>query len=355
MHEARDVIRSFEGLSEFLPSLGVRECENEEVAQAVAKKGLKVPRRYLIELIDTIENDLQRRQIRKFIVPEVDSNIASLTQDTTTFLDGHSVDSNPCKGLTRMYPDRVLLSPTHACMVHCPWCFRDMGVGALTEKQLQDVLDYIQRDPRITDVIITGGEPLLTSDRHLDFILSTLRKVEHVDIIRFHTRMPIVVPSRINDDMIEVLNRHKRKGKPILFVTQYIHPNELTERSTDAIYRLASNGIQIFNQAPVLREVNDDQPTFNRWMKTMIKYQVKPYYAITTIIKDGLNSRFFVPFEEVSDLVNEYSSHFDGMGRPTIIMPVMGRKQSPTQLKQNMNKKGAYVRNTKSEIWKGTK
>lgn len=230
-----------------------------------------------------------------------------------------------------------------------------MGGGVLTDRELQDVFDYVERDSRITDVIITGGEPLLTSDRHLDLILSTLRKIEHVDIIRFHTRMPIVVPSRITDEMIAVLNRHKTKGKPIIFVTQYIHPNELTERSTEAIYRLVSNGIQVFNQAPVLRGVNDDQPTFNRWMKTMIKYQIKPYYAITTIIKDGLNSRFFVPFEEVCDLVNEYSSHFDGMGRPTVIVPVMGRKQSPTRLKESMNEKGAYVRNTKAEIWKGTK
>jgi lysine 2,3-aminomutase len=129
---------------------------------------------------------------------------------------------------------------------------------------------------------------------------------------------------------------------------------EITERSSDAVYRLVNTGIYVYNQAPVLRGVNDDQETFNEWHQKMIKYQIRPYYAITTIIKDGLNSRFYVPFEEVEGLVNNYSSRYDGLGRPTIIIPVMGKKLVPGNLKNAMNQNGAYVRNTKSEIWKGT-
>lgn len=211
------------------------------------------------------------------------------------------------------------------------------------------------RDKRITDVIITGGECLLMPDKRVDLMLRRLRQINHVDVIRFHTRIPVVLPSRIDDSFLNIVNQYKTKGKPIYVVTQYIHPNELTEGSTDAVYRLVQNGIYVYNQAPVLRGVNDNQETFNQWMKKMVKYQVRPYYAITTIIKDGQNSRFYVPLEEVQELVNRYSSCFDGLGRPTIIVPVMGRKHTPPQLKKDMGRTGAYVRNTKAEIWKGTK
>ncbi len=353
--EVKEAIRTFEMLEPYLSAFRLGEHEIGEIKEAIRQKGIKVPRRYLEDLIASIQNDLERTQIGNFILPRLDKPIADRTRDTTTFLDKWSVDNNPRKGLTRMYQDRVLMSPTHDCMVHCTWCFRDMGVGLLTVKELESIFEYIRKDGRITDVIITGGEPLLISDRRIDYILRSLRAIDHVDIIRFHTRIPVVLPSRIDESFVRIVNQYKGKGKPIYVVTQYIHPNELTERSTDAVYRLVENGIYVFNQAPVLRGVNDDQETFNRLLKKMIKYQIKPYYAITTIIKDGQNSRFYVPFEEVQSLVNEYSSRFDGLGRPTVIIPVMGKKMSPSQLKQEMGETGAYVRNTKSEIWKGTK
>jgi lysine 2,3-aminomutase len=353
--ESRVIIKTFDDLLSYKEKLGLTPSELSLAEEGIHRKGIKIPKRYFVELLDSIATEKERSQIKTLIIPFVEKKIADQIQDRVTFLDEMSLDNNPKKGLTRMYPDRVLFSPVHTCSMHCDWCFRDMSSGTLTDCEMEDVIDYIRKDPRIKDVIITGGEPLLLSNTQLDFILERMRTIDHVDIIRFHTRIIVTVPSRIEEDFIGMLDGHKRKGKPIYFVTQFIHPNEISERATDAVYRLVSNGFYVLNQAPVLRGVNDDQETFDEWQNRMIRYQIRPYYAISTIIKDGLNSRFFVPFDEVVKLVNTYSSQHDGLGRPTVIAPVMGRKLGPHQLSLEMNERGAYVRNTKSEIWKGTK
>lgn len=306
-------------------------------------------------MVESIATEKERDQIKNFIIPTTEQIISGKVKDLTTFLGAMSIDNNPRKGLTRMYADRVLFSPVHTCSMHCEWCFRDMESGTLSEEEIEEALNYIAKDKRIRDVIITGGEPLLLSNTNVDNVLKRIRNIKHVEVIRFHTRIIVTVPSRIDSDFIEILNSYKSKGKPIYLVTQFIHPNELTERSTEAVYNLVSNGFSVLNQAPVLRGVNDDQETFDDWHLQMIRYQIRPYYAISTIIKDGINSRFYVPYEEVIGLVNNYSSKYDGLGRPIVIVPVMGRKLSPDALLSEMNNRGAYVRNTKSEIWKGTK
>lgn len=135
--ELRQVIKSFEDFGPFLKKLSVKDEEIPAIKEAIAKKGVKLPKRYLVELVDSIRNNMELQQIRNFIIPQVDTQIASRTEDLTTFLDTWSVDSNPRKGLTRMYQDRVLLSPTHNCVVHCTWCFRDMGVGVFQKASLE--------------------------------------------------------------------------------------------------------------------------------------------------------------------------------------------------------------------------
>jgi lysine 2,3-aminomutase len=352
--ESKDIVNSFSDIYSYIQKFSLDEKTLREIKLGIDQKGIKIPRFYLEDLIEEVKTEKQKKQLIKFLLPFPEHNISNEVNDLTTFLDSHSLDNNPKKGLTRMYVDRVLFSPVHTCSMHCEWCFRDMASGTLRDDEVDDALTYIEKDCRITDVIITGGEPLLLSNRKISYIIEGLRKIDHVVTIRFHTRILVTVPSRIDEELISILRTNKSKGQPFYFVTQYIHPLEITERSSDAVYRLVNTGIYVYNQAPVLRGVNDDQETFNEWHQKMIKYQIRPYYAITTIIKDGLNSRFYVPFEEVEGLVNNYSSRYDGLGRPTIIIPVMGKKLVPGNLKNAMNQNGAYVRNTKSEIWKGT-
>lgn len=346
--ELKENIRSKDQLRGYYAVLKVNEQEASEIERAIEERGINMPRRYLEDLIASVKDEKQLEQIRNIVLPRL--NLGSFVDSTPTLINNEHLDNNPIKGLTQMYPDRVLISPNYSCMSHCLWCFRDKKNQSLSNEELIQVYDYVSKHPKIKDVILTGGEPLLTSDVRLEGILRSLRDIPNVDIIRFHTRAPVVLPSRINESFLQMVNRYKNKGKPIYVVTQFVHPNELSESSSDAVYRLTETGIMVLNQAPILEGINDDQETFDELNQKLVKYQIKPYYAIATIVKEGVNHRFYVPFERVEELVNKYSSIYDGLGRPTLIVPVMGKKLTPTQLKESMQRYGSHFRNTKRDI-----
>jgi lysine 2,3-aminomutase len=348
--ELKENVRSIEQLRRYYPKLKVSQEEAQEIEQVVQTREINFPHNYLEDLIGSVKNEKQLEQVKNIVLPKRNTPIKESVIDTITFLDNGYLDNNPITGLTQMYLDRVLISLNYSCMNHCLWCFRDKENKSLSQGELDQIYRYVSKHLQIRDIILTGGEPFLTSDERLEEILRNLRDIPHVDIIRFHTRAPVVLPSRIDEPFLDMVNRHKRKGKPVYVVTQFVHPNELSESSTDAVYRLTENGIMVLNQAPVLKGVNDDQETFDELNQKLIKYQVKPYYAIATIIKKGVNNRFYVPFGRVEELLNEYASKHDGLGRPTLIVPVMGKKLTPTQLKKNMKDFGAYFRNTKRDI-----
>ncbi|MFH0970897.1 MAG: hypothetical protein V1776_05605 [Candidatus Diapherotrites archaeon] len=346
--ELRTNIRSIDLLRNYYVSLSVNKQEAIEIEKVVQKSGVNIPRRYLEDLIASIKSEKELEQVKNMVLPRL--NLDQNIETRHTLVDDDHLDNNPVKGLTQMYPDRVLVSPNYSCMNHCLWCFRDKENISLNQEELRQIYGYIAKHPNIKDVILTGGEPLLTSDARLEGILRSLREIGHVDIVRFHTRAPVVLPSRIDESFLKIVNKYKSKGKPFYVVTQFVHPSELSESSTDAIYRLTKNGIMVLNQSPILKGINDTQETFNELNQKLIKNQIKPYYAIATIVKEGVNERFYVPFEKVEKLVNEYSSVYDGLGRPILVVPVMGKKLTPNQLRESMERYGSHFRNTKRDI-----
>lgn len=349
--ELRTNVRTVEEFREFYPLLHINQDEILEIEDSIKSVGVNIPRQYLRDLIDSVTSEKQFAQVRKLVTPRLNPFIKDNVIEGVVFVEPTDQDRNPLRGLTRMYPDRVLVSPTHHCMLNCLWCYRTKDeASSLSRDELEAIYDYVRNDQRITDVILTGGEPLMTSDAKLETILEQLRRIEHVDIVRLHTRAPVVLPSRIDDSLLSLLKRYSsKKGKPIYVVTHYVHPLELSETSTDAIDRLTGIGISVFNQAPVLKGVNDDQETFNEWNKQMIKYKVKPYYVASPVISDGINSSFYVPLAQVEWLLRGYSKQYEGLGRPTLIIPVMGSKLTPAELDEHMIKHGAHVRRTKIE------
>ena len=350
-HELRNNIRDINQFRPFYDQLGITGEETEHIETAVKMVGINIPINYLLNLLAGARSEKDLGQVRKLVTPGLNPLIADIVSEDVVFVEAADQDRNPLRGLTQMYPDRVLVSPTHHCMVNCQWCYRTKEEGSyLSDGELQAIYEYIRRNPRITDVILTGGEPLMTPDVKLDSILSSLRAIDHVDIIRFHTRAPVVLPSRIDDSFISLLRTHMKKGKPIYVVTHYVHPLELYEDSTDAIDRIVGAGVPVLNQGPVLRGVNDDQETFDEWNKRMIKYKVKPYYVASPVILDGVNSSFYVPLPVVESLLRNYSKRYDGLGRPTVIVPVMGAKLTPSELEERMIKHGSHVRRTKIDV-----
>ena len=187
------------------------------------------------------------------------------------------IDS-PTPGLTHRYPDRVLFLITDQCSVYCRHCTRRRKAGetdaAAPSMMIDKAIEYIKKTPKIRDVILSGGDPLTLSDDRLESIISRLYEIEHIDIIRIGSRIPVVLPQRITEGLINML----KKYPPIWFNTHFNHPNELTPEAKLALAKLADNGIILGNQSVLLRNINDHVDVMKNLVHQLVKNRVKPYY-----------------------------------------------------------------------------
>ena len=182
------------------------------------------------------------------------------------------------KGVTHRYPDRVLLKPTHTCHVYCRFCFRREKVGqgdeALNVSELKAALDYIRNHPEIWEVILSGGDPLVLSDRRLVSLMFELSKIQHVQVIRIHTRSPVADPSRIGDGLIAAL-----KVRPAVYVVVHVnHASEISDDVKLGFAKLVGAGIPLLSQSVLLKGVNNSVEALSALMKTLVALRVKPYY-----------------------------------------------------------------------------
>ena len=185
---------------------------------------------------------------------------------------------SPVPGLTHRYPDRVIFHITHSCEVYCRFCFRREVVGedgSLPEADIEAALDYIARTPAIHEVILTGGDPMVLSPRRIAALLARIAAIEHVDVLRFHTRIPVVAPHRIDAAMLQAL-RPERLAVWVVVHTN--HANELTPEACAALARLADAGIPLLSQTVLLKGVNADASSLEALFRGLIRNRVKPYY-----------------------------------------------------------------------------
>jgi lysine 2,3-aminomutase len=184
----------------------------------------------------------------------------------------------PVMGLTHRYPDRVLMYMTQECAMFCRHCTRKRKVAdphtAADDDQIQAGIDYIARTPVVRDVIISGGDALAVSDERLEAIVSAIRAIPHVEIIRIGTRMPVSLPMRITDELLAML----KKYHPIYLNTHFNHPRECTAESFTACARIADAGIPIGNQTVLLKGINDKAETIMKLNHTLLMMRVRPYY-----------------------------------------------------------------------------
>ena len=185
---------------------------------------------------------------------------------------------SPVEGVVHRYPDRVLLKVVNVCAVYCRFCFRremvGPGRGGLSPAALAAALDYIAAHPPIWEVILSGGDPLMLSARRLAPIVAKLAAIDHVKVIRVHTRIPAVAPQRINAALIRAL----RTDKATFVVLHANHPRELTEQARAACARLVDAGIPMLAQSVLLRGVSDDAETLGALMRAFVECRIKPYY-----------------------------------------------------------------------------
>ncbi|ADH85271.1 lysine 2,3-aminomutase [Desulfurivibrio alkaliphilus] len=230
---------------------------------------------------------------------------------------------SPVTGITHRYPDRVLFHVSNLCAMYCRHCTRKRKVGDVDsvpgKKTLAAGLDYIRQTPAIRDVLLSGGDPFLLGDDLIDWLLTELRAIEHVEVIRIGTRTPVVLPQRITPRLVEILKKHH----PLWVNTHFNHPREITSRSRRALAMLADAGIPLGNQSVLLAGVNDCPRVIKRLVHKLVANRVRPYYLYQCDLSEGLAS-FRTPVGKGIEIIESLIGHTSGFAVPTYVIDAPG-------------------------------
>ena len=258
---------------------------------------------------------------------------------------------SPVPGIIHRYPDRVVLIVSSLCATFCRFCMRKRYVGCPDRQNrlnsLGSALEYIEKTAGVRDVILSGGDPLLLPDEGLDEILSKLRKIEHVEIIRIGSRTPVILPERITLRLCRMLKKHQ----PVYVNTHFNHPREITAQSAEACARLADAGIPIGNQTVLLKGVNDDLPVMRDLMQKLLTIRVRPYYIHQMDLVKG-TSHFRARIEQGLKIMEGLRGHISGMATPYYVVDLPGGKGKVPILPEYAKRVGDtyFLRNYKGEV-----
>lgn len=258
--------------------------------------------------------------IRKQAVP-----IGAELQDSVWNYDDplHEEADSPVPGITHRYPDRVLLLVTDQCSMYCRHCTRRRMVGGndqpLPSSNIDRAIEYIKKTPEIRDVLISGGDSLLISDDMIEYILKELRMIEHVEIIRFGSRTPVVMPQRITDNLVNII----KKYHPVWLNTHFNHPSEITKEAQEACSRLADAGVPLGNQSVLLKGVNDCPYIIKNLVHKLVKMRVRPYYLYQCDLSHGID-HFRTSVAKGIEIVELLRGHTSGYAVPTFVVDAPG-------------------------------
>jgi lysine 2,3-aminomutase len=232
---------------------------------------------------------------------------------------------SPIEGLVHRYPDRVLLKVAHVCPVYCRFCFRREMVGpargkALSPAAFAAALDYIRGRPEVWEVVLTGGDPLVLSPRRIRRIVAALSSIDHVRVLRWHTRVPVVEPDRVTDDLVRAL---KAEGRAVYVVLHANHPRELTAAARAACRRLVDAGIPMLSQSVLLKGVNDDADTLAGLMRAFVETRIKPYYLHHADLAPG-TAHFRTSIPEGQALMRSLRGRISGLCQPAYVLDIPG-------------------------------
>lgn len=313
---AWQVRNRIETLDELKKHLDLSAAEEDGVKECLGTLRMAITPYYL-SLIDPGD---PHDPIRRQAVPTA----AEVHRSPADLLDPlHEDTDSPVPGLTHRYPDRVLLLVTDQCSMYCRHCTRRRFAGqhdsAVAMQQIDACIDYVARTPAVRDVLLSGGDPLLLSDDKLEYIISRLRAIEHVEIIRIGSRTPVVCPQRITPALCDML----KKYHPIWLNTHFNHPNEITEESAAACARLADAGIPLGNQSVLLAGVNDCVHVMKKLVHELVKIRVRPYYIYQCDLSYGLE-HFRTPVSKGIEIIEGLRGHTSGYCVPTFVVDAPG-------------------------------
>ncbi len=235
---------------------------------------------------------------------------------------GETKKSNqPTARIIHRYSDRVLFLITDICSVYCRYCTRKHFTGNdqafIGQDEFEDAIQYIKKSTGIREVILSGGDPLTVSDSQLDRVLTALRKIDHVEIIRIGTRMPVVAPMRVTEDLVKIL----KKAKPVFLMTHFNHPKELTSEAAMAVEKFVDNGIPVMNQMVLLNGVNNHAAVVQALSRRLLYLRAKPYYMFQcdpSIGTDYLRTSI----EDSLSIQKELWGHLSGLAMPTLSLDI---------------------------------
>jgi len=232
---------------------------------------------------------------------------------------------SPVEGVVHRYADRVLLKANHACAVYCRFCFRrEMvgpdGVRPLSAAQLDAAMAYIAGRPEIWEVIVTGGDPFILSPRRLRDLMQRLEAIGHVKVVRFHTRVPVVDPARVTDELVAAL---RTSSKAVYVALHADHPRELTPTARAACARLVEAGIPMLGQTVLLRGVNDDPATLEALMRAFVETRIKPYYLHHADFAPG-TAEFRTSIADGRAVMKAIRGRVSGLCQPTYVLDIPG-------------------------------
>jgi len=229
---------------------------------------------------------------------------------------------SPVKCIVHRYPDRALFYSTSECAMFCRFCTRKRKVGktdSVTKADWDAGFEYLQNHPEIRDVVISGGDPLMLSDDKLEYILSNLRDIKHIQIIRIGTRMPVVNPNRITAKLGDML----KKYHPLYINTHFNHPNEITKESAEACHILANAGIPLGNQSVLLKGVNDNVDTMKLLLQKLLTIRVKPYYIYMMDLVKGAD-HFRTSVQTGLNIIEGLRGYTSGLAVPQLVIDAPG-------------------------------
>jgi lysine 2,3-aminomutase len=285
----------------------------------------RVAERYALAITPEIASLIDRADPNDPIARQFVPDAAELTTTPDERADPIGDDAHsPIEGIVHRYPDRVLLKLVNVCAVYCRFCFRREMVGPgkqmLTPDKLDAALGYIAANPQIWEVILTGGDPLVLSARRLGAVIARIGQIDHVRIVRLHTRVPVVSPDRITPALVRAL---KVPGKATYVALHANHPRELTPAVRAAVARLVDAGIPMVSQSVLLHGVNDDAATLEALMRAFVECRIKPYYLHHGDLAPG-TSHFRTSIAGGQALMRALRGRVSGLAQPTYVLDIPG-------------------------------
>ena len=298
---------------------GLAPAERRAALAAVAGRYAVAITPAVAELIDTADPD---DPIARQFIPDP----AELMVRPEELADpiGDDVHS-PVEGVVHRYPDRVLLKLVHVCPVYCRFCFRremvgPRGRGTLSPRKLEAALDYIRAQDRIWEVILTGGDPLVLAARRVRGVMRQLAAIDHVKIIRVHTRVPVVAPALITPELARALRSQAQATYVVLHIN---HARELTQQARAACAQLVDAGIPLLSQTVLLKGVNDAPATLAELFRALVENRIKPYYLHHADLAPG-TGHLRTTIAEGQRLMRALRGTLSGLCQPTYVLDIPG-------------------------------